>query len=89
MHSTTEKLTGAPADATILQSALGQLEHRRDDALQLVADIERRRHRMLLDNASDKDLDKIERALDRALATLERITVAEAGLRHYVRMPLR
>lgn len=75
------KLNGHAVEAPSLAEALAQLGRDRKATEADIDRLNRERKKLLLDDASDTALDKIERQLDRATVALEKLTVAEAPLR--------
>jgi hypothetical protein len=73
-------LNGHGSEAASLEAALLQLGRDRDEARAKIEALQKQRHQALLDDASDADLDKLERQLDRALTRLEKLNLAEPPL---------
>src|SRR5271154_5458709 len=73
-------LNGHGSEAASLEAAILQLGRDRDEARARIDELQKKRHRALLDDASDADLDKLERQLDRALTRLEKLNLAEPPL---------
>lgn len=81
LNSILKKLNGHAIDVESLATALLQIGSERDEAVAQIADLKERKHQLLLDDGSDSDLDKIERQIDRAETRLEKINLAEPGIR--------
>lgn len=75
------RLNGHATEPTSLRDELTGLERDRDATKAEIARLAEDRRQALLDDASDKDLDKIERAAERASVKLEKIQLAEADIR--------
>ena len=75
------KLNGHAAEAPSLAAALAELEGARTATLNEIEELNQNRHQALLDDESDAVLDRIERSIDRANISLEKINVAEGPLR--------
>ena len=73
-------LNGHGTETASLEAALVQLGRDREATRSELADLNKQRHQMLLDDAADADLDKIERLIDRATVRLEKMNLAEAPL---------
>lgn len=76
-----EKLNGHAAESPAIAGELVQLAADRDAAKAELAALHEKRRALLLDDASDAALDRIEREIDRAEVRLEKLAVAEAPLR--------
>jgi hypothetical protein len=76
-----ERLNGHADDAASLEEALQQLDRDRAAARSALAELQVRRHQSLLDDASDKIVDEIERAIARTETRIEKFDLAEPGLR--------
>jgi hypothetical protein len=74
------KLNGHASEAESLSAALLQLGRDRDETRAKIESLQKQRHAALLDDASDTDLDKIERQIDRATVRLEKLNISEAPL---------
>ncbi len=76
-----KRLNGHAAEAPSLGEALAQLRRDRVDTEAQIVALNAERRQLLLDDASDAQLDKVERQIDRATAQLEKINLAEPPLR--------
>ncbi len=76
-----KRLNGSAVEPLSLAEALEQLGRDRETVRADIADLNARRKQALLDDATDAELDKIERQIDRANVKLEKLTLAEAPLR--------
>jgi hypothetical protein len=74
-------LNGHGTEAESLDAALLQLGRDRAETVNKIDALQKQRHQALLDDASDADLDKLERLLDRATVRLEKLNISEAPLR--------
>jgi hypothetical protein len=74
-------LNGHGGEAASLDAALIQLNRDRDAVRTEIESLNQRRHRALLDDATDVVLDKIEREIDRATVKLEKLNISDAPLR--------
>ena len=81
IKSILKKLNGHAAEAPSLAAALAELEGARTATLNEIEELNQNRHQALLDDESDAVLDRIERSIDRANISLEKINVAEGPLR--------
>lgn len=80
-NSIIKNLNGHGSEAASLDAALAQLARDRAETVGKIDALQRQRHSALLDDASDSDLDKLERLLDRATTRLEKLNMSEAPLR--------
>lgn len=76
-----KKLNGHAAEPTSLSEALAQLDRDRTDIEAEIARLGAERKTLLLEDAPDAQLDKVERQIDRANVRLEKVKVAEPPLR--------
>jgi hypothetical protein len=81
LTSILKTLNGHATEAESLDAALVQLGIDRDETRAKIDALQKQRHQALLDDASDTDLDKLERQLDRATTRLEKLNMSEAPLR--------
>lgn len=75
------KLNGSALDVDALIAALVDLGRERDTAQSELGELQVRRHQALLDDASDSTLDKLERDIARKETAVEKLDLAEPGLR--------
>jgi hypothetical protein len=80
-NSIIKNLNGHGGEAASIDAALVQLSRDRDETRAKIDTLQKQRHQLLLDDASDSDLDKIERQLDRATTRLEKLNLSEPLLR--------
>jgi hypothetical protein len=76
-----KNLNGHGSEAASLDAALVQLARDRDEVRARITELKQQKHQQLLDDASDADLDKVERLIARAETRLEKLNLAEAPLR--------
>lgn len=76
-----KRLNGHAAEAPSLNEALEQVGRDRSDTEAELARLNAERKQLLLDDAADATLDKVERQIDRANVRLEKINLAEVPLR--------
>jgi hypothetical protein len=75
------KMNGAGVDPVALEAELAKVAADRADTLAAIERANGRRHQALMDDETDAEIDKIERQIDRANTRLEKLGLAEAGLR--------
>jgi hypothetical protein len=80
-NSIIKSLNGHGSEAESLDAALAQLARDLAETSEKIAALQKQRHQALLDDASDTDLDKIERQVARAETRLEKLNMSEAPLR--------
>lgn len=80
-NSIIKSLNGHGSEAESLDAALVQLSRDLDETNANIAVLKERKRAALLDDASDTDLDKIERLIERAETRLEKLNMSEAPLR--------
>jgi hypothetical protein len=76
-----QRLNGHSVEPPSLAEALAQLGRDRVTVRAEIAELNARRTQALLDDATDAELDRIERQIDRANVKLEKLNLAEAPLR--------
>jgi hypothetical protein len=81
LNALTKKLNGKGSDPAALVEALASLGRDTEAARRELAELKIRRHQALLDDADDSALDKIERLIARAESRIEKLILAEPGLR--------
>lgn len=81
LNSILKKLNGHAIDVESLVSALTDLGRERETAATELGELQVRRHQALLDDATDATLDKIERDISRKETLLQKLKMAEPGLR--------
>jgi hypothetical protein len=80
------KMNGAGVDPVALEAELAKVAADRADTLAAIERANGRRHQALMDDETDAEIDKIERQIDRATTRLEKLGLAEAGLREQLAM---
>jgi hypothetical protein len=73
-------LNGHGSEVASLEAALLQLGRDREESRIKIGSLQKQRHQALLDDASDAELDKLDRLLDRATVRLEKLNAAEPPL---------
>lgn len=76
-----KSLNGHSAEPATVAEALAQLGRDRDAVRAEIDNLNQRRRQALLDDATDAELDKIERQIDRATVRLEKLVLSEQPLR--------
>jgi hypothetical protein len=79
------RLNGHGNDPASLSAMMNQLAADRVQAVEVHAARLAERHRLLLDDATDTEIDKIEREIDRAAVRIEKLDAAEPVLREKLR----
>jgi len=74
-------LNGSGGDPKALRALLEQLGRDREAALGKIEDLKQKRRQALLDDLSDAEIDKIERAQERAAILVQKIDLALPGVR--------
>ncbi len=80
LNAILKTLNGHGSETASLEAALLQLGRDRDETRAKIDALQKQRHAALLDDASDADLDKLERQIDRAEVRLEKFNAAEPEL---------
>jgi hypothetical protein len=78
------KLNGHATDVDALIAALADIGRERVTAKSELSELQVRRHQALLDDATDATLDKLERDIVRKETTLEKLELAEPGVRQRI-----
>ncbi|MGO9039878.1 MAG: hypothetical protein ACLQKH_18005 [Steroidobacteraceae bacterium] len=81
LNALLKKLNGHGTEVESLEGALVQLARDREATQSEIREAQIRRHQALLDDCTDEALTKLERSLERAQVRLEKIDLAEPGLR--------
>src|SRR5579871_987042 len=80
-HKLMTRLNGHSVEPAAVAEALTQLNRDREAVRAEIDGLNQRRRTALLDDASDAELDKIERLIDRATVRLEKLSLSEQPLR--------
>lgn len=75
------RLNGHATDVDALVAALGEIGQEREAAKRELGELQVRRHQALLDDAADSVLDKLEREIARAETRVQKLDLAEPGVR--------